>query len=204
MDLRPFFSVLTNTEDFDDTALMLENLIREGADKLEIESSIYSSESELEDWIEHSVSINVGPVQISTPAPTPTPTFAPTQTPRPEVVFAPLAERFETWRSNWVESYGGSPRSIHGEYGGDIKKHLPMCGVVRFYSGGRTTGFTPSRTIPLGTETIVLPGDHDLDFRDTRRRAYTVEVHLPTLHEIETVTTEYNEQLRRFLEECGG
>jgi hypothetical protein len=67
MDLRPFFSVLMNTEDFDDDDLFLENLIEDlinnGGNKYMIESSIYRSESEIEDWIERNVSISVGSVQ---------------------------------------------------------------------------------------------------------------------------------------------
>ncbi len=150
------------------------------------------------------------PTPTPPPTPTPTPTMTPTPPPsatptlHPEVVFPSLVERFGIWKSRWIDNYGDPPYSVHGSFSADRPIHLPMCGIVTVWSGRGFGGFMPSATVPLGSETIVLAGDHRLSGSGLNRRDYTLEVLPPALLTVESLTTEYIEQLRSFLQECGG
>ena len=157
------------------------------------------------------------PTPTPTPKPTPTPTPVPptptptpvpptpTPTPDPQVIYPPLAERFGIWRSNWVAKYGDPPHKITNGYSSTITINLPMCGVVIGYSGRPGYyGFGNEPFVPLGHQEVALAGGHVLGGSGVNQREYTLEVSPPQLLGQGSVTTEYNDQLRKFLDSCGG
>lgn len=150
------------------------------------------------------------PTPSSTPPPTPvpptpTPTPTPLPTPDPQVVFPPLAERFNNWRSQWIGTYGEPPYSITGTYSSSLTIDIPMCGVVIGHSGSPGyLGFDSTPSATLGHQEIALAGGHVLKGSGFNNRGYTLDIRPPEILGQGSVTTEYNDELSNFLDLCGG
>ena len=147
--------------------------------------------------------VEAAPTRIESAAPTPAPTVLPT--PDSPATFEPLAERFKIWKSQWIGTYGEPPYSITGTYSSSLTINLPMCGVVIGNSGSPGyLGFDSAPSATLGHQEVALIGGHVLKGSGFNNRGYTLDVRPPELLGQDSVTTEYNNQLRTFLDLCGG
>ena len=80
-----------------------------------------------------------------------------------------------------------------------------MCGIVIGYSGRPGFfGFDNSPSVPLGHQEVALSGGHVLGGSGINTREYTLEVRPPELLGQGSVTAEYNDELRKFLDLCEG
>ena len=146
------------------------------------------------------------PLPTDTPTPpTAAPPIAAPPTSTPQEVFQPLKERFQVWKSQWVENYGEPPILLEK---GILNNHkyisLPMCGIVDAEGGFAFKGFQHSDSLSLGRHTVALSGQHELKGSAAYRMDYSVKVRLPNLLGEGSVTTKYNNELKRLLDSCGG
>ena len=81
---------------------------------------------------------------------------------------------------------------------------LPMCGIVDAEGGFAFGGFQHSDSLVLGRHKIALSGRHLLKGNAVYRMDYSVKVRLPNLLGEGSVTTKYNNELKRLLDSCGG
>ena len=79
-----------------------------------------------------------------------------------------------------------------------------MCGVVTAQGGYGFSGFRASDSVPLGRHTIVLSGDHHLIGNAVYIMDYVVTIRPPDLIGEGSVTTQYNDEIKNFLDFCGG
>jgi hypothetical protein len=128
-----------------------------------------------------------------------------TLTPSPQDLFQPLRERFHIWNSRWIEKYGEPPYTFEqGRLNGSKTIYLPMCGVVTAQGGYGFSGFRASDSVPLGRHTIALSGDHHLIGNAVYIMDYVVTIRPPDLIGEGSVTTQYNDEIKNFLDFCGG